>query len=66
MDILGGKMNEIKPFAKSYKMMHEVEKEEQKAMIEEMIKEFKMLQEVMEFRSSSVIQMANLLLKEIY
>jgi hypothetical protein len=24
-------MNEIKPFAKSYKMMHEVEKEEQKA-----------------------------------
>jgi hypothetical protein len=31
MDILGSKMNEIKPFAKSYKMMHEVEKEEQKA-----------------------------------
>jgi hypothetical protein len=27
MDILGGKMKEIKPFAKSYKMMHEVEKE---------------------------------------
>ncbi len=31
MDILGSKMNEIKPFAKPYKMMHEVGKEEQKA-----------------------------------
>jgi hypothetical protein len=31
MDILGSKMNEIKLFAKSYKMMHDVEKEEQKA-----------------------------------
>ncbi len=31
-----------------------------------MIKEFKMLQEVIELRSSSVIQTANLLLKEIY
>ncbi len=70
MDILGSKMNEIKPFAESYKMMHEVEKEEQKAKkkeelfnwyvyssetIEEMIKEFIMLQVVMELRSSSVI-----------
>jgi hypothetical protein len=28
MDILGGKMKEINPFAKSYKMMHEVGKEQ--------------------------------------
>ncbi len=29
MDILGRKMKEINPFAKAYKMMHEVEKEEE-------------------------------------